>query len=415
MAGVQERIAMKVGEDPDVHLCYCTNIHPGESWSDVRTNLENYVVKVKNNVAPAAPFGIGLRLSGLAAEQLAEPGALEEFRDFLNASNMYVFTINGFPYGEFHGTPVKENVYRPDWLEDERVTYSNRLAALLAELLPADESAEGSISTVPGAYKPRMRGLAAEQEIADALVRHAAVLVDIERKSGKRIGIALEPEPCCFLETVEETLDFFESRILGRESLDRFAALTGTEVARAEETLRDKIGICFDACHGAVEFENPQLAFDRIEGAGIRILKLQLSAGLRIASMTDVSAQRLRRFVDDVYLHQVVARRGDSLVRTPDLPEALDRFAAESSESSGSPEEWRVHFHVPLFLERLDGFENTQQFLRETLALQKTRTMTGHLEVETYTWDVLPEEHRSGDVVASVSRELKWVLRELGA
>lgn len=405
---------MKVDADPDVHLCYCTNIHPGESWPEVRANLENYVVKVKAKVAPTAPFGIGLRLSGYAAEQLSEPGALEEFRDFLVAENMYVFTINGFPYGEFHGTPVKESVYRPDWLEDERVAYSDRLASLLARLLPNDLSMEGSVSTVPGAFKPRMRGVDDERKIADALIRHAAALLQIERDSGKRIGIALEPEPCCFLETIEETVAFFESRIFVRESLDRFAALTGTDAKAAEETLRNKVGICFDACHGAVEFEEPESAFASLDSAGIRVLKIQLSTGLRIAPMTEASAQRLRAFADDVYLHQVVARRGDSLVRTTDLPEALERFAADSSGTAGVPEEWRVHFHVPLFLDRLDGFENTQAFLRETLALQKRRTPAAHLEVETYTWDVLPEEHRSGNVVDSVSRELEWVLQELG-
>jgi sugar phosphate isomerase/epimerase len=416
MVGVQEPHTVKVGkagEASDVHLCYCTNIHPGESWKEVRENLERYVIKVKNNVAPGRRFGVGLRLSAKAAGELAAPDAVSELKDFLSAEDLYVFTINGFPYGDFHGTSVKENVYRPDWLEDERISYSDLLAGLLADLLPEDATIEGSVSTVPGAYKPRVRTDSDEDTIAESLLRHVATLVRIERESGKKIGIALEPEPCCYLETIEETLTFFESRLFSRNSVDRFATLIASDVATAERSLRDKVGVCFDTCHAAVEFEDPKLAFSRLEGAGIRILKMQLSAGLRVARMSEAHSAELQAFAEDVYLHQVVARRDGKLTRTPDLPEALNEFSQRNHV--GSSEEWRIHFHVPLFLEQLDGFENTQKFLREALAIQKLRPLTRHLEVETYTWHVLPKQHRSGDIVESVSRELDWVLGELGA
>src|SRR5438132_878800 len=99
------------------HLTYCTNIHPGESWSEVRANLERHVVRVKERIAPRERFGIGLRLSAQAARELASPPLMMAFRRWLDAHDLYVFTINAFPYGAFHGTRVKEDVYRPDWLE----------------------------------------------------------------------------------------------------------------------------------------------------------------------------------------------------------------------------------------------------------------------------------------------------------
>jgi hypothetical protein len=140
------------------HLGYCTNIHPGESWDEIRANLGRYVPEVKRRVSPDAPFGLGLRLSCLAARQLAGPESLAEFADFLRRESLYVFTINGFPYGPFHGTRVKEDVYLPDWRDEERLEYTNLLADLLAQWVPAGTASGGSISTVPGAFRAATRG-----------------------------------------------------------------------------------------------------------------------------------------------------------------------------------------------------------------------------------------------------------------
>jgi sugar phosphate isomerase/epimerase len=391
---------MRVGGTGGQHLTYCTNIHPGETWAEVRANLARHVVAVKARVCPDRPFGVGLRLSGRAAEELAEPAALDELRAFLTAQGLYVFTINGFPFGAFHGTVVKEQVYRPDWLEPERVAYSDRLATLLAALIP--EGMEGSVSTVPGAFEARSPG--AEPGIAAALRRHARTLWRLREDTGRTIALALEPEPHCLLETTADAVRFFQGHVLSSSSVAAFAADTGLSGPAAEETLVRHLGVCLDACHAAVEFEDPLEALGRITGAGLRLLKIQVSAGLQIARPDRESRAALARFADPVYLHQVVARRGRALLRHLDLPQAL-------ASAGDGDDEWRVHFHVPLFRERLGPFRNTTAFL-DTL-LPRTGACA-HLEVETYTWDVLPEEHRREPVVDAVARELTWTLERLG-
>ncbi|MEO8630992.1 MAG: sugar phosphate isomerase, partial [Betaproteobacteria bacterium] len=189
----------------DCHLTYCTNIHPGETWPEVRRNLERYLLSVKGQLAPRQGFGVGLRLSAVAARALALPATLAEFKSFLHANDLYVFTLNGFPYGPFHGEPVKERAYLPDWRAEDRLDYTNLLADLLVQLLPDEPGLEGSISTVPGAFKPHMDTPEKIAQFTDVMIRHVAYLVRVRERSGRTIGLALEPEPFCFLETIEET------------------------------------------------------------------------------------------------------------------------------------------------------------------------------------------------------------------
>jgi hypothetical protein len=391
------------------HLTYCTNIHPAETWPEVRANLERYVLAVRARVAPGQRFGVGLRLSAVAAEQLAQPDALAELRAFLDEHALYVFTINGFPYGAFHGTRVKEAVYRPDWLEEPRLAYSNTLADILARLLPDDGDLYGSVSTVPIAYAPRVPGAADLTAATLLLVQHVAYLAAVREKTGKLIVLALEPEPECVLETSAQTKHFFEQNVFSAAAIADLGKLLGTGDAEAEATLRRHVGVCLDACHAAVEFEDPHGAVSTLESAGIRIAKIQLSAGLRIEHPTAGALSRLHAFADAVYLHQVVEKRGGELFRYVDLPDAL----TEASKPSGPGEEWRVHFHVPLHRERLGPFHSTQPFLRELLALQRRSGISAHLEIETYTWNVLPPEHRGTDVVDDIAREIEWVLDQL--
>ena len=391
------------------HLTYCTNIHPAETWAEVRANLERYVLAVRTRVAPTQRFGIGLRLSALAAEQLANPEALAELRDFLDENALYVFTINGFPYGAFHGTRVKEGVYRPDWLEEPRLAYSNRLADILAALLPDEGDMYGSVSTVPIAYAPRVPGAADLTTATLLLLQHVAYLAAVRERTGKLIVLALEPEPECVLETTKHAKDFFEQSLFGAAAVADLGKLLGEGDAEAEATLRRHVGVCLDACHAAVEFEDANGAVNTLTNAGIRIAKIQLSAGLRIERPTAGALSRLHAFADDVYLHQVVEKRGGELFRYSDLPAAL----TEASKPIGPGDEWRVHFHVPLHRERLGPFHSTQPFLRELLAIQKRRGISAHLEIETYTWSVLPPEHRGTDVVEDVVHEIEWVLDHL--
>lgn len=392
------------------HLTYCSNIHPGESWAEVRANLERYVTAVRDRLSPAGDFGVGLRLSGRAAAELAVPETMREFRDFLSRNRMYVFTINGFPYGTFHNTRVKEDVYLPDWRDPERLRYTNQLADLLVQLLPDDLSIEGSISTVPGAYKPALGGAQDVARIVEHLLQHVAYLVDVRRRTGRSIVLALEPEPHCFLETIDEVLGFFQRDLHGASAVRRLSGLTKLDRQASAQLLHDHLGLCLDLCHAAVEFEDASACVGRLEAAGIRVHKLQISAGLRLPELDAAALAALRRFDDPVYLHQVIERSPAGLRRFSDLPEAFATVDGEARER-----EWRVHFHVPIFLDRLAPFASTQPFIREVLAQHRARPFTSHLEVETYTWGVLPEPFRSGPVDEAVARELEWVRAELTA
>lgn len=402
---------MRLSTPGQPHLTYCTNIHPGETWAEVRANLERYVLAVKDRVAPARRFGVGLRLSAEAAATLAEPAELAAFRGFLEAHGLYVFTINGFPYGVFHGTRVKEDVYLPDWLDEARLAYTDRLAQLLADLLPSEPGLEGSVSTVPGAYKVRIAGEVDVARMTGLLLRHAATLYRIRERTGKVVSLALEPEPCCHLETIAETVGFFEQHLFSPAAVATLGRLAGLGRGESEEVLRRHLGVCFDACHMAVEFEDPGGGLRTLAAAGIRIGKIQISAGLR--ALLDPPRQTLldalRPFAEGVYLHQVVERRRGALTRYLDLPQALETIARLDAE----PREWRIHFHVPLFRRELGLFANTQDYLAEILGLLRREEHSRHLEVETYTWDVLPEEYRREDIVTAVARELTWVMDQL--
>jgi sugar phosphate isomerase/epimerase len=393
------------------HLSYCSNIHPGESWAEVRANLERHVVRVAREVAGGAPFGVGLRLSDLAARELEKPPVLAELVGFLDENHLYVFTINGFPYGPFHGTRVKEDVYLPDWMDPERLAYSDRLARILAALLP--EGVEGTVSTVPCAFRERVGARADVERMASALVEHAASLHRLRETTGRSIALALEPEPCCYLETIEEAERFFREELFAARAVRQLGELVGVGMGQAEAALRRHLTLCLDTCHAAVEFEDLDAGLALLAGSGIRVGKLQLSAGLRVPSAGADLESLLAPFADAVYLHQAVVRAGGELQRWVDLPQAL-RAARERCSDT---EEWRIHFHVPLFLERFDAegrLRSTQPFLAQVLERQARSPISTHLEVETYTWDVLPEEHRRSDVATAVIRELRWVLAQLG-
>lgn len=389
-----------------LHLSYCTNIHPGESWPEVRANLERFLVPVRERVAAGRPFGVGLRLSGESVRALADPAALDELREFLRAHDLYVFTINGFPYGPFHGRPVKEQVYLPDWLDPERLEYTDRLADVLAALVP--DGVEGTISTVPGAFAPRVRDAADRARMARAMLDHVAHLVRLRETTGRRIALALEPEPCCFLETIAETVAFFARELHTPSAVAHVSDSTGLSRADADRAIREHLGVCLDACHLAVEFEDPAQVLDVLAAAGIRVPKVQVTAGLRVLLREgdDATLEALSAFADDVYLHQVVERRADgTLVRHLDLPQAL--AAARTAPREGT-REWRVHFHVPVFRERYGAFEGTQGYVAELLRMIRERDVSEHFEVETYTWDVLPEEFRREGIVAGIAREVEW-------
>jgi hypothetical protein len=388
------------------HLSYCTNIHAGENWRDIRASLDEYVPAIKAALTPQQPMGIGLRLSGEAAAEARTPQSLEKFRDQLTALGAYVFTINAFPFGPFHGVRVKEDVYLPDWRSAARVAFTADSAAVLAAVLP--DGVDGSISTVPGMFKSNARPDGAVTAIVANMITAIADLIDVERHTGKRIALALEPEPCCFLETTDESITFFEGTLLRPDALDLLGRLTGVDRPQAEMLLRQHLGICYDACHGSVEFEDIPAALDRLLAKGILIPKIQLSAAMRVPEMTSDLIRAVKRYDDGVYLHQSVVRRDAMLTRFVDLPDAVAAFG--EGKASG---EWRIHCHVPVFLSDLGEIGSTCADLVATLVALRERPRSSHLEVETYTWDVLPEELRTGSKSADIAREVAFCRKVL--
>ena len=372
-----------------LHLAYCTNIHRGEDWAQTFGSLQKHTLAVRRRVCPMGAYAIGLRLSDQAALELSEPTVLAGFRQWLSDENCYVFTINGFPFGNFHGERVKEQVYVPDWASEARLEYTCRLFDLISVLVP--EGVAGSVSTLPGSFKEFITDESHEQAIRDNLwlcVEHIAALSD---RTGKTLHLGLEPEPLGYFETSDETVAFFDQ--MEKEHPN-------------DPRLREHLGVNYDTCHLAVEYEEPHEAVGALAEAGIRISKLHLSSALKLKP-TDEARARLAAFTEDVYLHQVIERLpGGVLARHRDLGDAL---AAESNA-----EEWRVHFHIPLHSPDTDWFESTRDHIGGVLDLLRADpALCPHLEMETYTWEVLPDELKKRDVVDQLAAEYDWTLAEL--
>ncbi len=317
--------------DGRVHLGYCTNVHAGERWPEVRANVVEEVTAVRDRLGSGRRFGVGLRLSAAAADELwTRPGQLDAFAAELDALGLYVFTLNGAAYGRFGGGPVKRAVYRPDWRERERLRYTEVLAAILDRLLPA--GVHGSINTIAGGFGPDTRAGSGREWIVEQLLRCAASLWRLRERGGRTITLAPEPEPWSMLETSAEAVELFEGQLWRRPGVARMAALTGLAPAQAELALRRHLGLCVDACHAAVAFEQPRTIVERLRGAGLRLAKLQVSAGLRVAPVTEAALAALRAFVEPIYLHPVVARCDavdGGVRRYLDLPAALRAGACE--------------------------------------------------------------------------------------
>jgi hypothetical protein len=379
----------------DLHLGYCTNIHRGETWEETWRGLKENMLRVKGRVGGGKPYGIGLRLSQQAAVELSELGRLIEFKAWLDTNNCYVFTINGFPYGAFHGKRVKEHVFKPDWSTKERLDYTNLLFDILAQLLPPGVS--GSVSTLPGSHKTFNIGLEEMDSIFTNLKLCREHIEKVAEKSGHDLHLGLEPEPLGLFETSGETLKFF-GLYFDRNPQDR--------------DFFKFIGLNYDTCHLAIEFEDARKALDRITGAGIRLSKLHFSSALKLKPTAE-NVERLRGFNEPVYFHQVIASYGkdEPLRRFKDLPDALD-FAQTNPGQLG--EEWRVHFHIPIHAQPGGGFDSTRDHMigaMDWLAANPAKCQ--HIEMETYTWEVLPPEMRSGDVVDQLVREYDWTLNAM--
>jgi hypothetical protein len=377
-----------------LHLAYCTNVHRGETWAQTFGTLEAFTLRVRDRVAPGRPFAIGLRLGAQTARELSDRATLAAFQRWLERENCYVFTINGFPHGRFHGGRVKEQVYLPDWTSDERVAYTNLLFDLLAELLP--DGVEGSVSTVPASYKEFIKSeeqVAAMRRNVWRSVEHIAA---VSERTGKTLHLGLEPEPLCYLETSAEMVRFYQQLASDRPGDDR---------------LGRHLGVNYDTCHLAIEFEDPREAMHRYREAGVKISKLHFSNALSVRPTPEALAA-LRPFDDVVYFHQVISRSADGTLRTyKDLDVALAEAAKNPPPTT---DEWRIHFHIPLHCEPTALYGNTADHLLGVMdELAQDPALCSHLEMETYTWEVMPGEMKR-DIVEQLAGEYAWTLRELG-
>lgn len=372
-----------------VHLAYCTNVHPAETVAGIHEQLERYAAVVRERLGTEL-IGLGLWLPAPTAARLAaDPAETGRLRRRLADLGLETVTLNGFPYQGFHDPVVKHAVYRPDWTEPRRLAYTLDLARVLTGLLPED-AARGSVSTVPFGWRdpwpPASRDAARRQ--LDAL---AHGLARLEEETGRTVRVGLEPEPGCVAETVPQSL----------------AGLDGTDSRR--------IGLCLDACHLAVAHEDPHASLAAAARAGVPVVKTQASAALLAERPRDPATRAaLAAFDEPRFLHQV--REFDPAGGLHDRDDLGGALAETGGLPGNAP--WRVHYHVPLHREPAPPLSGTRPVLTELLRalFGGDRPVTDHVEVETYTWTVLPEQHRPAgeeQLAAGIAAELDWCREEL--
>lgn len=393
--------------DTTAHLTYCTNIHPGESWEEVFNSLKQYTLKIRRLVQHhEKPFGIGLRLSQKSAQELLAKDHLQVFKKWLNQHQLYVFTLNGFPYGEFHATVIKDQVHTPDWTTIERLQYTKNLMKILEYLLPSN--LDGGVSTSPISYKhwflnqdqKHQAKLKACEHFTDIVLQ----LIEIKNTSGKTLHLDLEPEPDGFLENTEEVIEFYENYLF-KYGAKIISNTINCSLNEAVVYIKNHIQICYDVCHFSLAYEAPKFVLNQLTQHGIKIGKIQISAALKCKGTEHLNdkIKSLSQFDEPTYLHQAVIQTNDNqLKHFPDLSLALKEMVANDFK------EIRTHFHVPVFLATYHVLQSTQDDIITMLKLWKENKFCNHLEVETYTWDVLPQDLKT-DLAQSIARELNWV------
>lgn len=374
-------------------LAYCTNVHRGESWSETFLNLKTNTLKVRQAICLNKPYAIGLRLGNLAARELGQEKNLNIFREWLEKENCYVSGINGFPLGVFHGQSVKESVFLPDWTEPARVEYTQSLFNILASLNPPNR--EGTVSTLPATFKKFNRSASQIEQSHKNILNCAEYLARLRDRTGVTLKLAMEPEPIGHFENTQETIDFFEQLRKGETS---------------SSLVDDFLGVCYDTCHFALQYEKATESVEKLNANGAPILKYHLSSALRL-NPTDEALSRLASMQEPTYLHQCIGRNAKGeLSCFKDIPDALVDINLLKNFN-----ELRVHFHLPLHSTPIDkDFFSTTDFLQKVMRVIMCQPgQAKELEIETYTWEVLPMSLRSKEVTDQIVAEYLWVLNEL--
>ena len=384
-----------------MQIGYCTNVHAGPDLETTQANLLQYASKVKQQFSPETPMGVGLWLAAPAAASLRDPAQLAAFRDWLNHQGLVPFTLNGFPYGDFHTEIVKHKVYKPTWFESHRLTYTTNLIDALHGLLP--EGMEGSISTLPIAWDRKSMTSQQWQQTSQQLLQLCHYLHRLEQETGRLIYVCLEPEPGCVLDIAKDMIDLFRERLLPFD-----------EANIVTRYLR----ICHDICHSAVMFEHQADALQGYQNLGIRVGKVQISSAVRVDFNTiepekrSDALEQLASFDEPRYLHQTSIREKSGETRFhEDLSLALDTVKQARELSSI----WSVHFHVPVYLESLGMLGTSRSDILRCFEVCKSMSDLQHYEVETYAWNVLPKEHQVANLADGIAREMNWVREQLSS
>ena len=382
-----------------MQIGYCTNVHAGPDLETTRANLLQYASNVKQQFSPETPMGVGLWLAAPAAASLRDPVQLATFRDWLAQHELVPFTLNGFPYGDFHTEIVKHRVYKPTWFDSNRLTYTTNLINALHGLLP--EGMEGSISTLPIAWDRKSMTPQQWMKASQQLLQLCRYLHQLEQETGRLIYVCLEPEPGCVLDVAKDMIDLFHERLLPFED---------------ENIVTRYLRICHDICHSAVMFEPQADVLQRYRTLGIRVGKVQISSAVRVDFNSITPEQRsqaleqLASFNEPRYLHQTSIREPSGETRFyEDLSLALD--AVKQARDLNSI--WSVHFHVPVYLESLGLLGTSRSDILRCFEVCKSMPDLQHYEVETYAWNVLPKEHQVDNLADGIAREMNWVREQL--
>ncbi len=373
---------------------YCTNVHAGADLETTKDNLRNHAVGVKQRFSPDADMGIGLWLSAATAEQLLQSDGVDAFANWLQTEGLIPFTLNGFPYGDFHQEVVKHDVYQPTWWQPQRLEYTCNLIRILHRLLP--DGMEGSISTLPIAWPDPQPSTSQLAQVAQQLSEVANTLKQLEDDTGRLISVCLEPEPGCFLQTSQDIVDFFQQHLLP---------------GRDEDLVRRYLRVCHDVCHAAVMFEPQTEVLDRYRRAGLAVGKVQVSSAVRVSWDSDPTErnetlEQLREFAEDRYLHQTMCRARDGHLQFyEDLPQALLRDTSEDDE-------WNIHFHVPVYLESFGRLGTSHGDILDCLTAIAPDGVS-HFEVETYAWGVLPPALQVPCLADGIAQEMAWLAQRL--
>ncbi len=389
------------------HLTYSTLVHPADNWEQLYHSLTTYLPKVKARIAGNKAFGVCIRLSASSAETLANsPAERAKLKKFLDDNDMYIYTANAFVYGHFKGDKVKEQVYEPDWRGEERTQYTINVANVLADVCPAGIAP--SIQSAPLGFKPRVTGDDVIASYTDHVLRVVAHLIALEvkdrphRAAGARAGAVLLSRNHRRDDRLFPRSPLFRRR--GRKARQACACADLRGERSAAPPCRHRLR---HLPSGGRIREYLGVLQKLIDG-GVPIFKFQEAAALHIPEVTQDVVNTLKRYAKTIYLTQTIQKMDGKLTKFLNVDDAIAAF-----EKEPGPREWRTHIHVPVFLDDLGQFRTTRFAIEDGLRFHKQKPLSRHLEVETYTWDVLPDNLKKGDIVDNVCRELEWVRGQL--